>query len=278
MTDLSVTIAGIRFPFCIMNASGALSTTREELLALAESQSGAIVTKSITVSSFLDPGARCGLENPGYAYYVELLPELARYGKPIMASVAGMTTNEYVTVARALAQAGASLIELNLSDPHVQEHVAPFTSAERLWALLRAVRKEVSVPLAIKFPPVVPLSYPETAAILSEAGVEIVVCHNNLAKDGDVVLSQVTELHTASGGRLDIIGVGGVCDGEDAYAALQGGARAIQIGSALVKEGPSVFARLYREMMGQALRTGVQLNAPSGQALRTDATCRVSTE
>jgi dihydroorotate dehydrogenase (fumarate) len=276
MTDLSVTIAGIHFPFCIMNASGALSTTREELLALAESQSGAIVTKSITAAPFLDPGARCGLENPGYTYYVELLPELTQSGKPVIASVAGMTADEYVTVARALAQAGASVIELNLSDPHVQEHVAPFTSAERLWTLLLAVRKEVSVPLAVKLPSAVPLSYPETAAILSEVGVEVVVCHNNPAQDGGSLMSQVTELHTASGGKLDIISVGGVSDGEDAYAALQGGARAIQIGSALVREGPSVFARLYREMMRQALRTGVQLNAPS--ALRTDATCRVSTE
>jgi dihydroorotate dehydrogenase len=47
--DLSVSIAGVRFPSCFMNASGALCVTREELLALGRSRAGAIVTKSMTV-------------------------------------------------------------------------------------------------------------------------------------------------------------------------------------------------------------------------------------
>ncbi len=91
MVNLSPTIAGIQFPFCLMNAAGALSTSREELLALAHSEAGAVVTKSITPESFLDPGASCGIENPGVAYYVSLLPELRRAGKPIITSVAGLT-------------------------------------------------------------------------------------------------------------------------------------------------------------------------------------------
>ena len=49
MMDLSTTIAGVRFPSCFMNASGALCVTREELLALGRSRAGAIVTKSMTV-------------------------------------------------------------------------------------------------------------------------------------------------------------------------------------------------------------------------------------
>jgi dihydroorotate dehydrogenase len=255
MTDLSATIAGIHFPFCIMNASGALSTAKEELLALAESGSGAVVTKSITSDFFLDPGARCGLENPGHNYYVQLLPELAQYGKPIITSVAGMGVDGYIIVARALAQAGASLIELNLSDPHVREKLAPFASAKHLWTLLYAIRKEVLTPLAVKLPPTIPLSYPEMTAILSEVGVEVIVGHNNPTPSGGAAPPQVTELCQASNGKLDIIGVGGVVSGKDAYAALQDGAKAIQIGSALVREGPEVFARLYREMAEPAHRS-----------------------
>ena len=81
MTSLSPTIAGVHFPFCLMNAAGALSTSKEELLALAHSDSGAVVTKSITTAPFEDPGARCGLENPGYTAYVEWLPEILQAGK-----------------------------------------------------------------------------------------------------------------------------------------------------------------------------------------------------
>ena len=44
--NFSMTIAGVTFPSCFMNASGALCMTREELLALGRSRAGAIVTKS----------------------------------------------------------------------------------------------------------------------------------------------------------------------------------------------------------------------------------------
>jgi len=49
--DLSTTIAGITFPNCFMNASGALCVTREELMTLGRSHAGAIVTKSADPST-----------------------------------------------------------------------------------------------------------------------------------------------------------------------------------------------------------------------------------
>ena len=49
--DLTVDIAGVKFPACFMNASGALCVTHEELTALGRSRSGAIVTKSMTVEA-----------------------------------------------------------------------------------------------------------------------------------------------------------------------------------------------------------------------------------
>src|SRR5882672_4587152 len=136
MVNSAPTIAGIPFSFCLMNAAGALSTSREELLGLAHSESGAVVTKSITPDSFLDPGASCGLENPGHAYYVALLPELRRAGKPVIASVAGLTIEEFILAARSLATAGADLIEINLNDPHVHTHVVPFASSARLYEVV----------------------------------------------------------------------------------------------------------------------------------------------
>jgi len=47
---------------------------------------------------------------------------------------------------------------------------------------------------------------------------------------------------------IDIIAVGGVSTGKDAQAALTRGAKAVQIGSALMKEGPGVFTRLQQEL------------------------------
>lgn len=245
MLSTTPTIAGVSFPFCLMNAAGALSTSREELLALAHSESGAVVTKSITPASLLDPGARCGLENPGVRYYVDLLPELRRAGKPIIASVAGFTVAEVALVAQALAAAGAALIEVNFNDPHVHTHLSPFASPQRLGELASAIRHAVPAPLAIKLPSLVPLLLVDVATALLDAGVPAVIAHNAPAEGGP---TQAQTILQACGGRLDVVGVGGVSSGADALAVLRGGIKAIQIGSAVVREGVGVFARLKREL------------------------------
>lgn len=245
MLNTTPTIAGVSFPFCLMNAAGALSTSREELLALAQSASGAVVTKSITPESFLDPGAQCGLENPGHAYYVKLVPELRGAGKPVIASVAGLTVEEFILVSQALAAAGADLIEINFNDPHVHTHLAPFASASHLSQLASTIRQAVHAPLAVKLPVTVPLPLAEVAAALLDSGIPAAVCHNNSANGGP---SQAQAILHTSAGRLDVIGVGGVSSGAEALIVLRSGIKAMQIGSAVVKEGVGVFARLKREM------------------------------
>ena len=111
MTDLSTTIAGVRFPSCFMNAAGALCVTRDELVALGKSRAGAIVTKSMTVEArqgnpepryYGFPGGSInsmGLPNLGYRAYAELIPELKQFGKPVIASVAGLCEDDFPTIA-----------------------------------------------------------------------------------------------------------------------------------------------------------------------------------
>jgi dihydroorotate dehydrogenase (fumarate) len=229
-----------------MNAAGALSTSREELLALAYSDAGAVVTKSITPESFLDPGVTCGIENPGVAYYAELLPELRRAGKPIITSVAGLTIDEFITVAQTLAAAGADLIEINLNDPHVHTHVAPFVSTARLYEVTSTIRQAVSAPLVVKFPMNVPLPLAEVAQVLVEARIPAAVCHNS-STNGSPSQAQ-TILHAVKG-EVDIIGVGGVSSGADALVFLHSGIKALQVATAVVKEGVNAFTRLKRELL-----------------------------
>jgi dihydroorotate dehydrogenase (fumarate) len=247
MLNTAPTIAGVPFPFCLMNAAGARSTSREELLAFAYSEAGAVVTKSITLESFLDPGATCGIENPGVAYYVELLPELRRAGKPIITSVAGLTIDEFITVAQALAAAGADVIEINLNDPHVHTHVTPFASTSRLYEVISTIRQAVSAPIAVKFPANVPLALTDVAKVLIDAHIPAAVCHN-ASTNGNPSQAQ-TILHSVEG-KVDIIGVGGVASGADAVAFLQSGLKALQVASAVMQEGASAFARLKRELLG----------------------------
>jgi dihydroorotate dehydrogenase (fumarate) len=245
MIDLCPTIASVRLPFCLMNAAGARSTSREELVALAHSDSGAVVTKSITPESFLDPGATCGIENPGVAYYVNLLPDLRRIGKPVMTSVAGLTIEEFVHTAQTLATAGANLIEVNLNDPQVHTHLAPFASAENLYRIVSTMRQAVAVPLVVKLPSQVSLPLSTVTAVLLDTGIPAMVCHNT-SVNGEPSQAQVV-LHT-SRGKLDVIGVGGVATGAEALRVLRNGVKAIQTASAVMREGVSAFTRLKREL------------------------------
>jgi dihydroorotate dehydrogenase (fumarate) len=129
--DLSTTIAGVKFPTCFMNASGALCVTREELFALGRSRAGAIVTKSMTVEPRVgNPEPRyygfaggsinsMGLPNLGYRAYAELIPDLKQFGKPVIASIAGLCEEDFLTMARVINQALPDLIEVNLSCPNI---------------------------------------------------------------------------------------------------------------------------------------------------------------
>jgi dihydroorotate dehydrogenase len=56
------------------------------------------------------------------------------------------------------------------------------------------------------------------------------------------------EFHAAAGGRLSLIGVGGVASGRDAYDKIRAGANAVQLYTALVFEGPGLVARILREL------------------------------
>ncbi|HEY5289404.1 MAG TPA: quinone-dependent dihydroorotate dehydrogenase [Caulobacteraceae bacterium] len=58
----------------------------------------------------------------------------------------------------------------------------------------------------------------------------------------------LAEAHAVSAGRLALIGVGGVASGADAYAKIRAGARAVQLYSALVFEGPSLVGRIRRDL------------------------------
>lgn len=54
----------------------------------------------------------------------------------------------------------------------------------------------------------------------------------------------LARLHRHTGGRIPLIGVGGVSSAEDAYAKIQSGASLVQLYTALVFQGPGLVARI----------------------------------
>jgi dihydroorotate dehydrogenase (fumarate) len=258
MERTSIRLGGIEINSSVMNASGPRSAERGELYELSAVHRGAVVFKSCNIAGLDQPE---NLKNNGVEYFAAIARDLHARHKTIVASVVGNTEDEIVSVATTLDRAGANVLELNLADDYVMNSVAPFASLERLATVIGRVRRATSAALAVKLPPR-GLSITPRAIIdaMKSLGVAILVCANDLPKDLDLdlktgvakgpdrVLSQVNAYAREAGSALDIVAVGGVNTGRDAYIAHLTGAKAVQIGSALIKEGAGALGRIDREL------------------------------
>ena len=284
--DLSTTIAGVRFPSCFMNAAGARCVTREELEELGRSHAGAIVTKSMTLEPRTgNPEPRyygfptgsinsMGLPNLGYVAYARIIPELRKFGKPIIASVAGFGEEDFVKIATVINESRPDLIEINLSCPNIPGEPQIGYDANASERLLAKVRKVVSVPMGVKLPPYFDPAHQERMVrVLERGGVEFLSLINSVGnglvvdperesvvikpKGGfgglggslikPVALANVRAFWKLFGGRLPIIGTGGISTGVDAFEHFLCGASAVQVGTTLVEEGMGAFVRLENE-------------------------------
>jgi dihydroorotate dehydrogenase len=258
MERTAIQLGGIEIDSPVMNASGPHSAERGEIFVLAEAHRGAVVFKSCNIAGLQQPE---NLKNNGAEYFAAIARELRARGKIVAGSVVGASEDEIVIVAQTLDRAGVNIIELNLADDYVVNSVAPFGSFERLKSLIGRVRAETSAVLAVKIPPKGVNFTPRAIAdLMKSMRVAILVCANDLPKDLDIdlktgvakgperALSQTNAYFRESESLIDIVAVGGVNNGRDAYIAHLSGARAVQIGSALMKEGAGAIARIDREL------------------------------
>jgi dihydroorotate dehydrogenase (fumarate) len=258
MERTSIELGGIRLGSSIMNASGPRSAKRGEIYELCAVHSSALVFKSCNLAGLEAPE---NLKNRGVEHFAAIARDLVRRGKTIVGSAVGATEEELVVLARTLDRAGVQIVELNLADAYVIDSIAPFASLDRLKELLGRVRGEIGAVMAVKLPMQVERKAARTMAdLLKAAKVAIAVCNNDLPKELAVELasgtvegprrplSQAHALFLASDGALDVVATGGVGSGRDAYIAHLTGATAVQVGSALIKEGAGALGRIDREL------------------------------
>jgi dihydroorotate dehydrogenase len=257
MERTSIRLGGVELASSVMNASGARSAERGEIYELCAVHSGAIVFKSCNRAGLDTPE---NLKNRGVAHFAEIAHELIPRGKRIIGSVVGASEEEFINVARTLDRVGVSIVELNLADDYVTKSVAPFASFERLKSLLGRVRGETECVLAVKVPPRLSFEPRAIADLFKSMRIAIAVCANDLPKDLSVdlasgaaqgaarTLSQAHAFFKESENLLDVVAVGGINIGRDAYVAHLTGAKAVQVGSALMKEGAGALGRIDREL------------------------------
>ena len=66
----------------------------------------------------------------------------------------------------------------------------------------------------------------------------------------------LADMYAATGGRLSLVGTGGIASGEDAYAKIRAGASLVQLYSALVYQGPALIGRIARDLAALLRRDG----------------------
>ena len=287
---LSTNLAGLKLANPTTLASGILGYSGDSMQRVAEAGAGAIFTKSVSLEP--QPGYpnptivqakaglinAIGLPNPGINDYVEEI----KYAKsilkvPLIVSVYGYTAEEYAIVAQKALEAGADAVELNVSCPHVKNTGSeigqtPKTLAEVVGKVKAAVKK----PIIVKLSPNV-TDITEIAKTAVKAGADALTAINTVKAMAIDVETQMPVLSNVKGGlsgpavkpialrcvydifeavRVPIFGCGGVTNWRDAVEFLLAGASAVQIGTGIALEEPSLFQEVNKGIQSYLRKKG----------------------
>ncbi|SDK72711.1 quinone-dependent dihydroorotate dehydrogenase [Aliiruegeria lutimaris] len=169
---------------------------------------------------------------------------------------------------------------VNVSSPNT-ENLRDLQGKAALEALLRGVLEvrdglEHKIPLFVKIAP--DLSDAEIADIAEVGGTvginAIIATNTMLSRDGlkspyaseagglsgaplfEKSTAVLARLYRETGGKIPLIGVGGVSSGEQAYAKIRSGATAVQLYSALIYGGLSLVGKIVRDLDALLERDG----------------------
>lgn len=198
----------------------------------------------------------------GPAQYLAHLTDVRRVSKvPVIASLNGCTEGGWVRYARAVADAGADAIELNLFSVPTDPRISAAELEAGSLAIAREVASAVAIPVSVKLSPFY-TSLPHFADRLRANGVRGLVLFNRFFEpdvdpealevrmhmewsNSHELLLRLRWLAILSGTvDLDLAVSGGVHRPIDAVKALLCGARAVQLVASLLRGGPHTVAML----------------------------------
>lgn len=288
--DLATSVGELSLPDPVMVAAGCAGTGRElhafcDLTGLA-----ALVTRSVT----LDPRAggpppravECasgvlsdtGLEGPGLQGFLATeLPWLAQRRVRTVVSLSGQTLGEYAELARRVGVSpGVFAVEVNLGWP---SDALPGRDSYQAAKVVAAVRRDLprGIPVLAKVAADVHTVVDVARAVVKAGADGVVVGHGvpGLAVDartlrpalGDdagmlsgpavlpVTLRCLWEVH-ATLPDIPLVGCGGVGSGRDVLAMLSVGARAVQVGTAVLHD-PTAPTRIVSELSEELAARGI---------------------
>lgn len=262
----SVNLAGVELKNPVMTASGTFGSGAEYSEFYDLGALGAVVTKGVanvpwpgnptpriaeTASGMLNA---IGLQNPGIDVFIERdIPFLRRFDTKIIVNVCGKTIADYCEVVEKLSDQPVDMLEINVSCPNVKEGGIAFgQKPEALETVTREVKKYARQPVIMKLSPNV-TDITEMARAAEAGGADVLSLINTLTGmkidihrrtfaianqtgglSGPAVKPVAVRMvyQTARAVSLPVIGMGGICNGEDAMEFILAGAAAVSVGTA----------------------------------------------
>jgi dihydroorotate dehydrogenase subfamily 1 len=272
MANLSVTICGLHFENPILPAAGPPSKDGAALKAAARGGAGGLVTKTISVVP-ADVPRPCMAEVRGGFINTELWSELPKEQwtgteyklarETCLPLIIGLGyTAEQIRELAPLVKPFADALEL--STHYVGSDISPIIDA------LKAAKAAVEVPVFMKLSPHPNIQ--EIAIALEQAGADGLVMINSFGPCLSIDIETGLPLMGSKQGygwlsgaaikplalrsiydaarvvKIPIFGVGGVTNGRDAAEMFMVGASAVQVCTEAILRGPTVYARIAREL------------------------------
>ncbi|MCK5184275.1 MAG: dihydroorotate dehydrogenase [Candidatus Heimdallarchaeota archaeon] len=267
---IETTIGSLKLKNPFILASGVLGVNASVMTRVANAGCGGITTKSIgpePKAGYPNPTVvelgngnlinAMGLPNPGCEEFVtEIIETKKRTNAPIIASIFGKDTEEFILVAKTLLKGNPDAFELNVSCPHGGKYGSIIgQDKELVEEITREVKKIVKVPVYVKISPnLSDLRVPAEAAVSGGAdGIVVINTLRAMAIDINyrkpilankfgglsgpavkpVALKCVYDMYSSFGDKVPIIGVGGISNWKDVVEFMLAGASAVQVGTAI---------------------------------------------
>ena len=285
--DLSTTYLGFELPHPLMPGAGPMADDLDTVRRLEDAGAAAIVMRSLFEEqiAFEETTTFAVTEAHGHSHgeagsyfpsadafalgpdeYLEQLRRIkATVGVPVIGSLNGVTPGGWLRYARLMEEAGADALELNVYALATDATEDARTVEDRTIEMVREVRRNVHIPLAVKLSPFY-TAFANFAHRLDEAGPAGMILFNRFWQPGiDVEELEVRrELHLSDSSELalrlrwlailsgnvdaTLAVTGGVHTVLDVIQAVMAGAHAVQMVSALLHRGPEHLAVLRREL------------------------------
>jgi len=210
-----------------------------------------------------------GLPNPGITEFKDEITKLKNLKIPVISSVFGSTSEEFVELSKKMQEYGADALELNMSCPHAKGYGLEIGSdPDLVKEITSKVKKSTKIPVFVKISPNL-INIAEIAKSAENGNADAIVAINTVkAMKIDLEL-KMPVLSNKIGGYsgkaikpigvrcvyeiaenvdIPIIGVGGITTGEDALEYIMAGASAVQIGSGIYYRGIDIFKKICDEM------------------------------